>query len=104
MRNRKRYPSNWRKKTKAMRESVGNRCERCGVAHGTPRVSVWTGNEYRVWLQCAHINHDPENEDAELAVVCPSCHWHFFRRKGSMPSWYFEKRKHRILLKRDGHL
>lgn len=100
MRNRKRYPKNWRKLVSARREQVGNRCEHCGIVHGTPRLSPWTGNLWPVWLQGAHVNHDPDNPNPELAIVCPRCHWRFYRKPNQIPAWYIEKLKHRKLIAR----
>lgn len=59
----------------------------------------WSGQMWPVYLQCAHVNHDPENPDAELAVVCPRCHWRYYRRPGQRPSWIvIERMKHRRLI------
>lgn len=99
MRNRKRYPKGWRRRVRELRESVGNRCQKCGIVHGTPRVSPWTGREWPVWLQAAHVNHDPENEDAEIVIVCPYCHWHYYRKPGQRAAWIaLERAKHRKLI------
>ncbi len=99
MRNRKKYPRGWSKITREAREQAGNCCQKCGVAHGTKRVSPWTGREWPVWLQCAHINHDPENPNPVLAVVCPRCHWRHYRKPGQRAAWVaLEREKHRRLI------
>jgi len=98
MRNRKRYGKDWKKRTRACKERAGWQCRECGVKHGTLRVSVWTGREWPVYLQAAHVNHDPENELAELAIVCPKCHWHFYRRPGQPAAWVIERLKHQRLI------
>jgi len=98
MRDRKRYPKNWQRLALECKEHAHWRCQKCGVRHGTMRMSTWTGRLYPVWLQAAHTRHDPENENPELICVCPSCHWHFYRRPGTRPAWYIEKLKHQKLL------
>lgn len=100
MRNRKKYPRDWRKRVQAAREAAGNKCTVCQVPHGTPRISRWTGRKWPVWLQGAHVNHDPENPSAVIVVVCPYCHWHFYRRHDQVPRWLLEKRKHKELIER----
>ena len=85
------------------KERAGWKCTKCGVKQGEKRVSCWTGNEYRVYLQAAHRNHDPANDAPDLVCVCPTCHWHFYRRHNQIPAWMFEKIKHRILLERAGY-
>jgi hypothetical protein len=99
MRNRKRYPKDWKKRIRALREAVGNKCQKCGVEHGTKRISPWTGNEWPVWLQGCHVNHDPENPDAEIVIACPYCHWHHYRKPGQRAAWFaLERMKHRKLI------
>lgn len=99
MRNRKRYGPHWRRRVRALREAVGNRCQKCGIEHGTLRVSPWTGNVWPVWLQGAHPNHDPENEDAEVVIVCPACHWRHYKHPRQRASWFaIERMKHRRLI------
>jgi hypothetical protein len=101
MRNAKRYGPDWKKRTREAKEAAGWCCEKCGVKHKTPRWSPWTEREWPVFLQGAHINHDPENPNAELAVVCPSCHWHHYRKPGQRPAWMVEAMKHRALLEQE---
>ena len=100
MRNRKRYGKNWKKRARAAKEQAGWMCSKCGVKHGTPRYSEWTEREWPVYLQAHHLNHDPENEDADLVIVCPRCHWRFFHRSqgGPPPAWLIESLKHRKLI------
>lgn len=101
MRNGGRYPKGWRHYTRERRQAVGNKCQKCGVVHGTPRVSPWTGLEWPVWLQCAHINHDPETplDKVETVVVCPYCHWHHYRKPGQRAAWLaLERKKHQKLI------
>src|SRR5206468_10736534 len=98
MNNAKRYPRNWKQLATECKDLAGWRCSKCGVKHGTLRRSVWTGRVYPVWLQAAHPQHDPENENPELVCVCPSCHFHYFKKPGVRPAWIIEKIKHRKLL------
>jgi hypothetical protein len=97
MRNRERYGKNWRKRARACKERAGWLCQKCGVKHGTERVS-WSGNLWPVYLQAAHVEHDPENLEAALVAVCPWCHWHFYRKPGTRPAWMIERMKHRRLI------
>jgi predicted HNH restriction endonuclease len=100
MRNRRRYPKDWRKRAKACKEAAGWKCQHCGVQQRSTRISFWTGNVYVVFLQAAHINHDPENPDAELACVCPTCHWHYHRKPRIRAAWVaLERMKHQRLIK-----
>lgn len=98
MRNRRRYPKDWREIARACKERAGWKCERCGIAHRSQRVSGWTGNRYTVYLQAAHRHHDPENPTPELVCVCVYCHWHYYRKPGIRPAWVIERLKHRQLI------
>src|SRR6266567_880559 len=91
MRNRERYGKEWKAKAAAAKESVGWACTRCGVIQKTPRWSDWTERFYPVYLQAHHPDEDPENENARLIVVCPRCHWRFYRKKGTRPPWLVRK-------------
>lgn len=98
MRNHQRYGRDWKHRARAAKERAGWKCSKCGVSHGTPRYSEWTEREWPVYLQAHHPNFDPENVEAELIVVCPRCHWRFYRRPGERPAWLIEAMKHRKLL------
>jgi hypothetical protein len=98
MRNRKQYPRNWRELARACKERARWLCERCGVAHGTPRRSIWTGRIWPVYLQAAHVHHDKDNPVPELVAVCPTCHWRYYRKSNQIPAWFIEKLKHRKLI------
>ena len=68
------YGADWQKRARALKASVGWRCETCGIRHGhlEPRED---GSFYRVVLTVAHLNHDPQdNRRANLRVLCPRCH------------------------------
>ncbi len=98
MRNRRAYPANWRAIARQCKERAGWKCIKCQVQQGAQRVSIWTGNRYTVYLQAAHVDHDPDNPEPRLACVCPSCHWKHFRRPGQRPAWMIEKLKHQKLI------
>jgi hypothetical protein len=102
MKNRKKYPKNWKALSTACKNRAGWKCERCNIAHRTLRLS-YSGNLYPVYMQAAHVNHDPHNPNPTLICVCPSCHWRYYRNVGHMPVWMFEQRKHRILLQKRGY-
>jgi hypothetical protein len=99
MNNRSRYGKGWEKRARRCRELANWQCERCQVKHGTMRISKWTLRLWPVYLVAAHVNHDPENPDAELVAVCPSCHWKHYKRPGQIAPWQIEKIKHRLLIK-----
>ena len=105
MKNRKRYPPNWPQMARTCKEQAQWQCQHCGEVHGTERLSKRTGNPYRVALQAAHLDHDPENPDPRLAALCPSCHgrhdWLYHQRRQEVD---VERMKHRMLLKRRGLL
>jgi hypothetical protein len=98
MRNRERYGKDWKKRARAAKEAAGLKCTKCGWDHGKPRWSDWTQREWPVWLQAHHKNFDPENENAELIVVCARCHWRYYRRPGERPPWLVELLKQRVQL------
>jgi predicted HNH restriction endonuclease len=102
MRNRTRYGKDWKERSRAAKEQAGWCCTQCGVQHGTPRYSYYTGREWPVYLQAHHRDHDPENPTAILIVVCPRCHWRFFRPRGVRPAWVIESLKHRKMLQERG--
>ena len=71
--NRKRYPADWKTRSRFVRFTrAGNRCEWCGAANGEPHPA--TGS--RVVLTVAHV-HDHRPEAASLlnlAALCQRCH------------------------------
>lgn len=104
MRNSKKYPKNWRELSTQCKERAEWRCTSCGVEHGTPRRSPWTGREWPVYLQAAHIDHNPDCAEPALTAVCPRCHWRFYRKPGQPAAWMIESLKHRRLLAGGGVL
>jgi hypothetical protein len=67
------YPDNWKERVQEADLRAGGRCERCGAVLGTLRVSR-KRNLYFLPLHTSHVNHDPENPQAEIEKLCPSCH------------------------------
>lgn len=74
------YPADWKLRAAAWLARAGYRCEACGIAHGVLRVGKRSKSPYIVYLHAAHINHEPENPQAELRALCPSCHMKHDRR------------------------
>jgi hypothetical protein len=74
------YPSDWKLRAAACLARASYRCEDCGTPHGVLRVGNRSKSPYIVYLHAAHINHDPENPQAELRALCPSCHMKHDRR------------------------
>ena len=68
------YPADWKLRAAACLSRAGYRCEECGLPHGVLRVGKRSKSPYVVYLHAAHVNHDPENQEAELRALCPSCH------------------------------
>lgn len=71
---RHRYPKNWDELSLACKERAGWCCEDCGVRQKETRIGKISGKEYVVYLSACHVNHDPENPDAQLACLCQACH------------------------------
>jgi len=67
------YPPEWNERVQEADLRAGGRCERCGAVLGTLRVSR-KHNLYFLPLHTCHVNHDPENPQAEVEKLCPSCH------------------------------
>ena len=64
---RSKYPVDWERIAFAYKESIGWKCEKCGIKH----LSDETQGSC---LTVHHPNHDPENPDAELIGHCARCH------------------------------
>ena len=74
------YPADWKLRAAACLSRAGYRCEACGMAYGLLRIGKRSRQPYVVYLHAAHVNHDPENPQAELRALCPSCHMKHDRR------------------------
>lgn len=59
--NRSRYPKNWKQIRAAILDRAGNRCEFCGVENHTYRLNPKTGQQARIVLTIAHLDHTPEH-------------------------------------------
>ena len=74
------YPKNWKELTYQLKTAANWRCQRCKRAHGD-----WTYNRFgrrcRVILTVAHLDHDPLNPQARLAVLCSACHLSYDRSR-----------------------
>ena len=69
----RKYAKNFRQRTEEQKQQVGFCCEGCGAKERTLALSK-DGHPYMVFLAGSHRNHDPENPNAELQVLCQSCH------------------------------
>ena len=74
------YPTDWKARAAACLARAGYRCEDCGTPHGVLRVGKRSKSPYVVYLHAAHVNHDPDNQEAELRALCPACHMKYDRR------------------------
>jgi hypothetical protein len=81
------YPPNWKQIAYQAKVDAHWQCQTCGKQCRWPRESLAefiarTGYDLaqveahpRRWrLTVAHLNHDPENLEAQLAVLCVPCH------------------------------
>jgi len=94
MRNRKKYSEEW---TDVIRPAILKRdnykCSKCGIKHRSyvlvdsannytliskeehDEYKPYGANCYRVYLQVAHLDHNPDNNsDTNLKSLCPKCH------------------------------
>jgi len=74
------YPTDWKARAAACLARAGYRCEDCGIPHGVLRVGKRSKRPYVVYLHAAHVNHDPDNQEAQLKALCPACHMKYDRR------------------------
>lgn len=68
------YHPNFDDRKKLHKIMAGWECEQCGAKHGEEKISQTTGEIYTVYVQAAHLDHDPENGEARLKILCQSCH------------------------------
>jgi hypothetical protein len=80
------YSSDWKDRAAACLARAGYRCEGCGIPHGVLRVGKRSKSPYIVYLHAAHVNHDPENPEAELKALCPACHMKYDRQTERTPA------------------
>lgn len=73
--NKERYPKDWKEIRVSILERAKNRCEFCGVENHTYKLNEKTGKTVRIVLTIAHLDHTPENCEAEnLRALCQKCH------------------------------
>jgi hypothetical protein len=88
------YPPHWKQLSRQAKEAVNWCCQTCGKhcrlpGEALPDYIARTGYDReavkahpRRWrLTVAHLNHDPENPQADLAVLCVPCHRHYDNRQ-----------------------
>lgn len=71
----KRYPDNWKELREKVLERAKNSCEHCGLDNH--QVIMRNGNEVKIVLTIAHLDHDEENHDVSidrLNALCQQCH------------------------------
>ena len=69
-----RYPDDWEERAREVKEAARWRCRRCGKQCRRPGEPFDTQTRT---LTAAHVDHDPENEDARLTALCVPCHRHY---------------------------
>jgi hypothetical protein len=99
------YPENWEEIARVRKEQAGWCCECCGIAQGTSVISQRTGVVYKVALAAAHLDHDPWNPEARLAVLCQSCHARYDYSERERERWLaLEQLRHRVWLEAHGYV
>jgi hypothetical protein len=74
------YPKDWNSTAVNLKAAAGWRCQRCKKRHGDPTYNRF-GRPCRVVLTVAHLDHDPRNPNARLAVLCARCHLQYDRSR-----------------------
>ena len=96
-----RYPAEWKRIAREVKEAAGWRCAACGKACRRPGEGLNTPGKsgHRYPLTVHHIDHRPENCAREnLIALCAPCHL-----RADAP-WHAETRKRRKdHIKREGH-
>ncbi len=67
------YPPDWPDIALHAKEAAGWQCQHCGARRGDVQ-SNRRGQLVAVQIQVAHLDHDPWNREASLAVLCRNCH------------------------------
>ena len=67
------YPKDWSQIAWQLKEAANWTCAQCGVQRGQ-EVCNRHGALVPVIMTVAHLDHDPWNPDARLAVLCAPCH------------------------------
>mgnify|MGYP001154917311 CR=1 FL=1 len=86
---RERYPDNWEEIALNVKREADWKCQRCGrqcrlqgitiaewleLARDCPDYEEKKSHPHRWTMSVAHLNHDPENPNAELEAMCSACH------------------------------
>jgi hypothetical protein len=99
MKYRELYPDDWEERAYQLKEAVGWQCQWCGIAHRAQAISQRTGQVYTVYLAAVHLDHDPWNPNARLAVLCPSCHMSYDYSRAEQQRWLeLEIYRHQVLV------
>ena len=72
-----RYPDDWEERARLVKEAARWRCQRCGKQRRRPGEPIDTQKRT---LTVAHVDHDPENENARLTALCNPCHRRYDNR------------------------
>ena len=88
------YPKNWKQTSLEVRTAANWQCQHCErqcrkpgetisdfIARTSYEQTKVEAHPQRWALQTAHLNHDPENEDAELIALCVTCHRQYDNRQ-----------------------
>lgn len=67
------YPPDWKAIAERHKEAANWTCEQCGAQRGDQRPNRH-GELKPVVITTAHVNHDPWARNAQLKVLCASCH------------------------------
>lgn len=68
----KRYPADWRRIAREVKDTAGWKCQKCGKQCRRPGEPFDT---HKRTLTVAHLNHTPEDVSAKnLMAMCAPCH------------------------------
>jgi hypothetical protein len=84
----------------ARKEQAGWTYEVCGAKQSEEHWGKVKRRFYTVWLAAAHLDHDPENPHAKLAVFCQACHMKYDGNVHVSNSWRtrYERQRMEMLL------
>jgi len=72
------YPANWKQLRARRLEIAQNRCEFCGVENHTIVERIWkdgSRHNTKIVLTTAHLDQNPANDDINnLRMLCQQCH------------------------------
>ena len=67
------YPPRWHAIANTLKEAKSYTCQRCGAKRGEERLNRH-GQLVPVQIGVAHLDHNPWDPQARLAVLCRQCH------------------------------